>query len=115
MCSTCSESIRQNELPSSHILCQTHALHAIPHELTDLTDLEERLNAHTIYANCGTRIQHQVGLKGSVDNVSANLNKVTSVLPRSDLDEHADQHDECFEKDTVLPKSILESLCAATI
>ena len=49
---------------------------------------------HTIYANCGPRIQHQEGLKGSVVNVPTNLNQVTRVLPRSDLDEHADQHDE---------------------
>ena len=45
VCSTCAESKRQNKLPSSHVLCQTHALHAIPPELTDLKVLEERLGA----------------------------------------------------------------------
>ena len=45
VCSTCAESKRENKLPSSHVLCQTHALHAISPELTDLKVLEERLGA----------------------------------------------------------------------
>ena len=94
VCSTCAESKRQNKLPSSHVLCQTHALHAISPELTDLKVMEERLGAMhipfiIIYANCGPCMQQQVGLKGSVVDVSTNLHKVTSVLFRSDLDEHA--------------------------
>ena len=91
VCSTCAESIRCNKLPSSHVLCQSHALHPIPPELTVLTDLEEQLVSMRIpfMQIVKVRIQQQAGLKGSVVNLPTNLNKVTSVLPRSDLDEHA--------------------------
>ena len=34
------------------------------------------------------RIQQQAGLKGSVVNVPSNINKITTLLPRSDLLEH---------------------------
>lgn len=34
------------------------------------------------------RIQQQAGLKGSVMNVPTNLNKVTTLLPRSDVQGH---------------------------
>lgn len=77
-------------MPSMHNVCHSHGLMPIPEQLADLSDLEERLVSMRIpFMHIEKlRIQQQSGLKGSVVNVPTNLNKISTVLPRTDIDEH---------------------------
>lgn len=87
VCSTCASNLRRGALPTLHKLCQTHGLRPVPQVLVNLLETEERLISMRIpFAQLvKLRIHRQAGLKGSVVNVPTNLNKISTLLPRTDI------------------------------
>jgi hypothetical protein len=84
ICKTCQKTLKRGKIPSQ-AQCNSLKLDDIPEELSELCDFFLRLIAQRIplmkIVNLPTCTQK--GIKGTVANVTADLSKVTYVLPRA--------------------------------
>ena len=119
-CNNCHEALRKGRASVALQICMAYGLPQCPAPLTGLNDMEQRLVALRIpfMQLVRLRIQQQWKIKGSVLNVPNRLDKVATILPRTNVGMHTmlinfkrrmgDSHN--YQQQVIDPHRVFEAL-----